>query len=681
MANTILSEVRKAYPEYDYMPDQELADNLHKKFYSNMPVKDFYERVGLTQPKGLKGVAQDINKSIQTIPENLLEMVKQMPGQLGGAFYQATHEPGRAVKNVFAGLGQGGAGLLNTPANIRDYLAEKELIPQETPSFRLSESVLPRNYNYAEGVGIQGEIPGDAFLQGIGAAAPYIAGGELGALGIPARMASRAGAQGAFAVGQNQDPITAAATVPGVEIPLRSIPALYNALKPTNLFRGNLSLEELMARLRAAEGTNTDLGNIIGSPTLKGIFENMTTKWPGSGADALLGRMANQVENRGTQILADIGEGLPPGDLNAILKRAIESAHEAQRRAKNELYQPVNNLAREENFQVNLPTFRQRVEQQLNNIEDSPLLRYDNDFRNQYRRLAGLAEGFEESPSILDVNMAASKFENEGNTLLNRATNANDRAIGNLYLDLSRRLYADLNNQMRHASPELRAAYDAATENYRENYSQFLDKDVWKWTRPDTEAQTIVNDIIQPSKQGDKYSRIEKIQRLLPDDMQSALGAAWLRGALDKEGNLNPKQFAQKLEQLGPRQFEALFPNPETRTALLDYGRLRGMNEKALSRMANPQTGATLGVPGMIVGQGAAVGSALTMGNYPKAIAYAVGPQIGSNLINRLLTNPETRTNFITRMLENETRPPRIPREMREIPFLSTQNYDVYEER
>ena len=94
-----------------------------------------------------------------------------------------------------AGLAQGGAGLLNTPANIRDYLAKKELISNESPSLRLPESILPREYNYAEGVGLQGQKPGDALTQGIASAGPYVAGGELGALGVPARMAARSAAQ------------------------------------------------------------------------------------------------------------------------------------------------------------------------------------------------------------------------------------------------------------------------------------------------------------------------------------------------------------------------------------------------------------------------------------------------------------------------------------------------------
>ena len=37
-----LAEVRSQYPGYDSKSDAELASALHKKFYSEIPEKDFY---------------------------------------------------------------------------------------------------------------------------------------------------------------------------------------------------------------------------------------------------------------------------------------------------------------------------------------------------------------------------------------------------------------------------------------------------------------------------------------------------------------------------------------------------------------------------------------------------------------------------------------------------------------
>jgi len=42
-----ISEIRQQYPQYKELSDKELADALHDKFYPDMELGDFYERVGL----------------------------------------------------------------------------------------------------------------------------------------------------------------------------------------------------------------------------------------------------------------------------------------------------------------------------------------------------------------------------------------------------------------------------------------------------------------------------------------------------------------------------------------------------------------------------------------------------------------------------------------------------------
>lgn len=632
---------------------------------------------------GLRGVGKDIYKGAANIYPALAEMIQSLPSELMGAGKQLFTDPERTGQNVIGGAALGLHGALSTPGNIRDYLVGKELVSPESPSFRLPESWMPKEFDPNEATGMQGHQPGDEFLQGIGSYLPYAPLGEAGALGPMARMGTRSGTQSLHAVGQNQNPVTAAGMVPNLELPLH----LANAARPSRLFRGNLPAEELQANMRAAEGTQTGLGDVIGSPTLKQLFENVTTKWPGSGADELLGNMARQVENRAENLLERSGEGLAPGERNAQLKGALETAYENQRNQKNALYEPVNELAQQEAFTLELPSFRDRARQQLDEIATSPLMRYDLDFRNLFNRLSGLEQGATRGPSILEANMLADKLYNEGQKLLGSPTGA-DRHIGGLYQNLAERTRNDIRNELRtNGSPELRAAYDEATRNYRENFSQFLDKDLYRLTRPDIEAESIINDVIKPGKQGDKFSRIEKIQNALPPEQRNILGNAWLRNALDKEGTLNAKQFAQLINKLGPRQFEALFPDPQYRQQLLDYGRLRGMNEKALSRMANPNTGQQLAAPMMIGSQIGGVSAAIAAGNPFAALGYGLGPQVGSRIANHFLTNPATRNNFINQMLENELNqgnqrrnilPSLLAAQAKKDPFLETENYEVY---
>lgn len=44
-----LQDIREKYPQYNNLSDQDLADRLHAKFYSDMPKSDFHQKIGLQQ--------------------------------------------------------------------------------------------------------------------------------------------------------------------------------------------------------------------------------------------------------------------------------------------------------------------------------------------------------------------------------------------------------------------------------------------------------------------------------------------------------------------------------------------------------------------------------------------------------------------------------------------------------
>lgn len=55
MPQTSIEDIRLKYPQYDDLSDQQLADGLHAKFYSDLPKEQFYSQIGLAveapQPK------------------------------------------------------------------------------------------------------------------------------------------------------------------------------------------------------------------------------------------------------------------------------------------------------------------------------------------------------------------------------------------------------------------------------------------------------------------------------------------------------------------------------------------------------------------------------------------------------------------------------------------------------
>ena len=55
-----LAEFRTKYPQYNDMPDVELADSLHQKFYSDIPRPQFFQQldiVGLQLPGSEKTIS------------------------------------------------------------------------------------------------------------------------------------------------------------------------------------------------------------------------------------------------------------------------------------------------------------------------------------------------------------------------------------------------------------------------------------------------------------------------------------------------------------------------------------------------------------------------------------------------------------------------------------------------
>ena len=58
-----LAEIRKKYPQYDRVPDQQLADALYKKYYPKADRAEFDKRIGLTvapvKPVNASGAPDD----------------------------------------------------------------------------------------------------------------------------------------------------------------------------------------------------------------------------------------------------------------------------------------------------------------------------------------------------------------------------------------------------------------------------------------------------------------------------------------------------------------------------------------------------------------------------------------------------------------------------------------------
>lgn len=216
-----LEEVRQKYPQYNDWSDDELAEGLYEKYYSDMSPSDYYKQIGMPNPHaGLNGVGEDIISGLKgalpkagealgsiasglydigggNIPEEdmtLANHLRQLVGMKTQGEKEHGYSPERFAKVIGSSLMKGGRGLLNVPGNIVDYAREKEIAPDWLEAWRPSEAI--QNANYDEIVGLEGQRPGDVIPGSAGMIPSLVAGGgnPYAAIGIQS-------------IGENENPI------------------------------------------------------------------------------------------------------------------------------------------------------------------------------------------------------------------------------------------------------------------------------------------------------------------------------------------------------------------------------------------------------------------------------------------------------------------------------------------
>lgn len=162
-----LADIRTKYPEYGYLSDGELADAMHKKFYSDMPREEFNKRVGI-------GAAQ------------------QQPDMSVGEV------AGDVAKSAGIGLVQGGIGLATLPGNVEalgraGINAAAGLVGAQPPVS--SETFLPTYSDWKGRVeGVTGEFykpktTAGEYARTLGEFAPAAIGGPAGVASRATRVA------------------------------------------------------------------------------------------------------------------------------------------------------------------------------------------------------------------------------------------------------------------------------------------------------------------------------------------------------------------------------------------------------------------------------------------------------------------------------------------------------------
>jgi hypothetical protein len=580
---------------------------------------------------------------------------------------------------VLAGTAKMGNDLLNIPHNIANAISPKlgGAVPGYKPDF-----------NYMQAMGITNPNLMQKSLALAPQMLPYIAGGEAAGLAkapefigtvtksAPAMVQKAAGLAGM--VGKNAlfgggaSIASGGNFLPGAEMGADGglagavINAGINALRPSQLLAGNLTSPELAQNLNVTQGTNTPLGDVIGSPMTKRLYENVLTKIPGSGANEQLQKTAGQIVGQGNDIMGQLLGNNAAGDVGATLQQSLKQKLNELQQIKRNNYALPNNIADQMGLTVGRDNFSQTAKNTLDEIKASPELAREvdpsilNDLQNY------------SDPSMGNSLKLSNIFKGKiGDKASDYFTNNQNYEYG-IYKNLKDSLQKDIDSSITGSgNADLQNAHAQANQFYKDNIAPFEDPNIVKFTKQGGDADTLLSAFIKSGRTNDRGNLINTLVNKLPADQQNLPAYGWFSKALDQNGNLDPQKFSRIYNNLGVKQKAALIPDVNLRAQLDNYTNLVSKNAKALTLMQNPATGQQNMdlVPALLAHVGAASTGGLAgyqTAGLPGAFAGSVLGGIAglgvsaaaSRPIAALLTNPSVRTNLVKAMIANRTYAP-----------------------
>jgi hypothetical protein len=418
--------------------------------------------------------------------------------------------------------------------------------------------------------------------------------------------------------------------------------------RPSKMFRGNLSNKQLIENLNAAEGTNTGLGDVIGSPTLKKYLENRLPQIPLSGAEDAMLETAGQIKNKGNALLSDIGINENTRGEGIELQNALKEAHKETRIEKNANFEKVNEIADKTNLQVGRTNFSKVAQEAINDIKESPELEklFPADLRKNIEYYASNPKG----NNLKLSNIFKGKLGDEAHELYQNGKMHEHGIIKNLQNALQTDIDEAIENS---GSQELKDQYVKSQKEYKEKFAPFDDPDIVKFTRKGGDPDLMLSHFLRKGKD-DRAVILSKLTSKLGQSQNKTLPLRMYLSSAIENGELNPSKLKGLYKDLGKNQKKVLIEDKKINKRLKDYQKLVEMNSEPLSLMANPKTGMrALGAnyAGLQTMLSAAGGYAA---GWPGALASTILPIIEGRFTKGKLTSPKVRESLVREMIANK---------------------------
>lgn len=612
-----------------------------------------FERV--TDPEILKRLNSNDSSYEKVTDPSILEKLNAPSNEFNPSFAE------KLAPNILAGLAEGGHGILNTPYNVAKYL-ESKAGNQGTLLNAIGGKAenIPHQpeYDYPGMLGLPPKATlADKLVRGAAQFAPAIVAPEadIGAAGtligkIPKvgsylSKAAKIGApQAAFGATQDQNPLEGAAIGGATGLVAPAIESAVNTLRPSNIFRGKLSPEQLAKNLEATQGTNTGLGRVIESPTLNRLQENVLPHLLGTGAEDTMQKTAEQITQKGNDLLDKIQKSSPTGNFGETLRTALKEAAKDATKEKNEGFDKLNESADKAGLKVERNNFKQTAIKALQDIEQSPELK--SEFSpDLYKKLKGYSKNSEGNNLKLS-NIFRGKIGDMANEFYQ---NGNMHEYG-IFKGLKDSLSKDIDESFQKASPELKEQYIKNQKDYAEKFALFEDADIVKFTRRGGDPDMLLQHFLKFG-QNDRATLLSKLMYKLPEESKGLATYAHLSKAIDENGQVNPIRLASLYNKLGKNQKNVLIPDKGLRQELDKFSNLTGKNKEAFNLMYNPKTGAR---NTYLLSKIAQMVGGSTVGGIPGFLGATIGAGGSGRILNKILTSPTVRKSIVNKMIKNK---------------------------
>lgn len=524
--------------------------------------------------------------------------------------------------------------------------------------------------------GLGGAVPG-------GAGVPLAESGATNvsmALGGPQGVIRRALGSAGYGASQSpEDRLQGAEEMGAASLASDALLGGLGKFLPHKQFAGHYSPEQLMENLRLTQGTETGLGNVVGSPRLQRTLENWLEKTPLSGAEDASASVAHDLNTKANVIMKDLSHGIPENQVSSEIGNYLNHAFERQKTIKNQLYKVPQERAAELGYKVHTSGLGKEASKYLDEIDKKNILELFPQERDLIKRAINIKEGLlpkkkssffkmmdRDKENLLDLetaNTLKSTLNNQAQLYLS-SNNPMDIKKGGIISGFARALGNDINKSLGIFSkygghPEIKRDFLAANKNYAENYSGFLDKDVYKFLGGRESPEEVVSTFIKTGVGSDKSDQVKKLMKVLPKKAQDLVKYSYLSRAIEN-GKLDPSKMKTLFgkQKLGPNQMEALFNRPGEAKKMYDFMELAKLNSGPLNRMLNPNTGqkGSDKILPFLVGNLAQYLASI-IGGGPLSMAAGIGSVLGGgSILTKALTSEKVREKLVKTIIDDKKR-------------------------